>query len=212
MAVPLAPIKKVPLVTFQFDGISSTAVNDGSVKVLARRKDLAGTYDNRTLTGTSAGLAPGVWEVAISPISGYYTSGFSGSGGYVNRRNQRAEGWNEITVTARSGASVRFSLSSSVCALHGLVKDGGDPVVGAPVFLEPMDLDPARRLTFAYIAITDTNGQYRFASLAPGHYRVMSTFEYQMPDSKIMTDAGARDVTVDVRADATRDLDLYGIR
>ena len=65
MGVTLVPIKKVPLVTFQFDGISVQAVNDGTVKVLARRKDLAGTYDNRTLSGLTAGLVPGVWEMAI---------------------------------------------------------------------------------------------------------------------------------------------------
>ena len=110
------------------------------------------------------------------------------------------------------GGTVRFTLSSNVASLHGIVRDAGEPVTGAPVFLEPMDLDPARRVTGTYVAITGQHGQYRFASLAPGRYRLLSSFEYQMPDSKTMGNAGAREVQLDAHTDATRDLDLYVIR
>lgn len=209
MAVSL-PLKKVPMVSLRFDGKTLQADTDG-IQVLARRKDLAGTYDNRVLTGTSARLAPGMWELAVVPGDGYYVSGFSGSGNNAYRRNQRVDGWNEITVTSRGGQA-RFTLSASVGSLRGMVKDSGNPVVGAPVYLEPLDLEPARRLTETYVAITDTHGQYRFASLAPGRYRVMSTFEYQAPDSKTMGIAGAQEVQVDTRTEASRDLDLYVIR
>jgi hypothetical protein len=205
------PMRKVPMVTFRFDGVSLQAANDGTVQVMARRKDLAGVYDARIIKGTSARLAPGRWELALAPLDGYYVSGFSGSGNYGFRRNQHVEGWNEITVTS-NGGSARFTISSNVSSLHGLVKDAGDPVVGAPVFLEPIDLEPERRVTFTYIALTDTHGQYQFAGLAPGRYRVLSSFEYQMPEAKIMENAGAKGVQLDPRADVTRDLDLYVIR
>jgi hypothetical protein len=103
-------------------------------------------------------------------------------------------------------------MSSSPGSLHGAVADAGSPVVGAPVFLEPVDLEPARRITDTYITITDVQGRYHFGNLAPGHYRVLSSFEYQMPDSKIMTEARARELQVDARSDTGLDLDLYVIR
>jgi len=92
------------------------------------------------------------------------------------------------------------------------VSDAGDPTVGAPVFLEPVDLEPARRLTDNCVTLTDVHGRYHFGSLAPGRYRVLSSFEYQMPDSKIMTEAHARELQIDVRGDVAQDLDLYVIR
>ena len=94
-----------------------------------------------------------------------------------------------------------FTFSSNPGALHGMVKDAGEPVVGAPVFMEPMDLEPARRLTDTYVTITDVQGRYHFSGLAPGHYRVLSSFEYQMPDSKIMAEARAQELQIGARAD-----------
>jgi hypothetical protein len=204
------PLKKVPPVRFQFDGVPIQAVIDGTVKVMARRKDLAGTSDNRILKGGTGALAPGIWEVALAPLDGYYAAGFSGTGNYSYRRNLRAEGWNEITVTG-TGASVRFTLSKNVSTLHGIVKDHGEPVIGAPVFLEPLDLEPEKRITYAYVALTGADGVYRFASMPPGRYRLLSSFEYQMPDAKIMVDAGARELQLETRSDAARDLELYVI-
>jgi hypothetical protein len=96
--------------------------------------------------------------------------------------------------------------------LKGTVTDNGDAVVGAPVFLEPMDLPPERRMTDAYATITDVHGRYRFGGLAPGRYRVLSSFEYQMPDSRIMTEARARDLQIDAHSELSQDLDLYVIR
>ncbi len=86
------------------------------------------------------------------------------------------------------------------------------PVVGAPVFIEPMDVEPARRLTDTYVTITDVQGRYHFGGLAPGHYRVLSSFEYQMPDSKIMVEARAKELQLDARSDLSQHLDLYVIR
>jgi hypothetical protein len=204
-------LRKIDLVNFDFVGLPHKAAGDGTVKLLGRRKDLAGSHDTQAikLTDYSAALTVGPWEFAVVPIDGYYVSGFSGSGGYRNLKP--FDGWNEQTIQYWGG-TVRFSFSNSPGALHGMVTDAGDPVVGAPVFLEPVDLEPARRITDTYVTITDVHGRYHFGSLAPGRYRVLSSFEYQMPDSKIMTEAHARDLQVDVRSDTGLDLDLYVIR
>ncbi len=92
------------------------------------------------------------------------------------------DGWNAAIVLPRPmGGWAQFRFSANPGALHGTVTDAGDPVVGAPVFIEPMDVEPARRLTDAYVTITDVRGRYHFGGLAPGHYRVLSSFsEYQI--------------------------------
>lgn len=196
-------------VTFQFDGLPIQAAS-GGVRVLARRKDLAGSHDAEVLklVDGRANLAVGPWEFAAAPPDGYYVSGFSGPDNY--RVIANAEGWNEAVI--RYGGTVRFTFSSNAGGLNGAVVDAGNPAVGAPVFLEPMDLEPAQRLTGTYSTVTDIHGHYRFDSLAPGHYRVLSSFEYQAPDSQTMVNAGAKELQIDPRTNIARDLDLYVIR
>ncbi|HUB80889.1 MAG TPA: carboxypeptidase-like regulatory domain-containing protein [Bryobacteraceae bacterium] len=204
-------LRRIPPVTFQFEGLPTQALNDGTVKLLGRRKDLAGSHDTQVipLSDHRATLAVGPWEFAVAPIEGYYVARFSGVGSY-RPQDKSFDGWNADLVIY--GGSVRFSMSSSASSLHGTVSDGGDPVAGAPVFLEPMDIDPARRLTDNYVTITDVHGQYHFGSLGPGKYRVLSSFEYQMPDSKTMENAHAKELQIDVHTDTGADLDLYVIR
>ena len=203
-------LHRIQPVTFRFDGLSLQAGSDASLKLLGRRKDMAGSHDTQVikLVDNRAWLPPGPWQFALAPPDGYYVAGFSGPGAY--RREAHNEGWNDCTII--SGGTVIFALSGNVSSLHGMVKDHGDLSIGAPVYLEPVDLDPARRIANAYVAISDLHGQYRFPGLAPGRYRLLSTFEYQMPDAKTMTNAGAKELQIDSRSDVTADLDLYVIR
>jgi len=204
-------LRRTPELAFQFDGVPLQAATDGAIRVLGRRKDLAGAHATQVLTlvNNRVRLAPGPWEFALAPIAGYFVSGFSGPGNYRST-NLRFEGWNEATVGNAGG--VRFTLSSNAGSLGGAVTDAGNPVAGAPVFLEPTDLEPLRRVTGAYVTLTGVHGQYHFDSLAPGHYRVLSSFEYRMPDSKTMVNAGAKELKIDERSSASQDLDLYVIR
>src|SRR5205807_8571038 len=126
------------------------------------------------------------WEVSLPPPSGYYVSGFYGSG--MGRTRTRPDGWNEFLVNDYS--SVRFTLSGGPGEMHGVVKSYSDPVVGAPVYLEGYDPETRTRVTDLRAVRTDIHGLYRFQGLAPGIYRVLSTFEYQMPDTASMDLAG----------------------
>jgi hypothetical protein len=204
------PMRRISPVYFEFEGLATQASGDGTVKVLGRRKDLAGSHDPQVIKieNHHANLTVGPWEFAVEPLDGYYVSGFSAPGPY--RSNKRVEGWNEAFIGG--GGTVRFTLSASHASVHGAVSDLGSAVIGAPVFLELMDLEAARRVTDTYVTITDVHGQYRFAGLAPGRYRVLSSFEYRMPDSKTMADCGAKELQMDARTDIARDLDLYVIR
>jgi len=192
-------------VLFIFEGTSVQTANPGSIKVLARRNDLAGPGAEQVLKleNNRAHLATGPWQLALVPDPTFYVSGFSG------QRNQpagngRADGWNDF-----AGGGVRFTLSGSPGAIHGTVKSGADPVIGAPVFLESEDLEPARRVTQTFVTRTDVQGQYRFSGLAPGNYRVLSSFEYLTVDSATMAQAAAKSVLVESTHDAQQDLDLF---
>jgi Carboxypeptidase regulatory-like domain len=132
---------------------------------------------------------------------------FSG-GGIRDSDRGRADGWNE--VMGRWYAPIRVRLSTRTAALKGRVTGSGDePVPGAPVYLEAFDSQTGKRLTDLRTARTDFEGRYRFAGLAPGVYRVLSTFEYDQPDSQTMGAAGASVVTLSEGGDNAQDLELY---
>jgi hypothetical protein len=195
----------------RFDIVPSSAGGLNSVQVTVRRKDLAGVGPAilLPLTNNGALLAPGRWETSLLPQPGYYVSGFYGPG--FGRSQTRSDGWNEF-LSNGMGPSVRFTLSGGPGELHGVVKSGSDPVAGAPVYLEAYDPETRTRLLDLRTVRTDIHGLYRFQGLAPGIYRVLSTFEYQMPDSASMELAGAQSVRVEARGALQLDLDLYGIR
>ena len=178
-------------------------------QVTLRRKDLAGVGPLLTLPPNTDRimLTPSRWETILQPPSGYYVSNFYP----VNRRNPRPDSWNEFLIGAYSSA-VRFALTCGPAELHGLVKSSGDPVVGAPVFLEGFDPMTRQRVTELRVVRTDGHGMYRFQGLAPGTYRVLSTFEFQSPDAETMEMVAAPTLKVEAHSDQQYDLDLYGIR
>jgi hypothetical protein len=191
-------------VVFTFEGAS--APSGDSIQVLARRKDLAGPGPEQVLKleKNRAHLSAGPWQLALQPNPAFYASGFSALRN-LQSGDGRADGWNDFP----GGTGVRFTLSGTPGAVHGTVKSGGEPVIGAPVFLEPVDLEPARRVTDAFATRTDVQGQYRFSGLAPGNYRVLSSFEYLKVDPEIMSQAAAKQVIVENTHDLQQDLDLF---
>jgi hypothetical protein len=180
-----------------------------SLRVLARRKDLAGVWSTQLLPVINARalLPPGRWDLSLLPPPGFYVSGFSG---VRSEPNGRPDAWNEIAIN--SFIQVRFSLSAGPGGLHGTVKAGGDLVAGAPVYLETYDPATKRRLADLRTTRTDLSGAYRFDGLAPGVYRVLATFEFQAPDSTDLDRALARQLEAAANQDLQMDLDLYEIR
>jgi hypothetical protein len=107
---------------------------------------------------------------------------------------------------------VKVDLATGPGAVHGVVKSSGEAVAGAPVYLEGYDPDTRQRATDLLTTRTDLRGSYRFDGLAPGTYRVLATFEYQMPDVAAMDAAGARLLKAESSGDLQVDLDLYVLR
>jgi hypothetical protein len=126
----------------------------------------------------------------------------------------RFDGWNEMLLawdTTRNLA--KFVLSQSCATVGGTVKNAnGDGVAGIPVFVEPYDLDPHRRIEPALRVITDSKGRYSVSGLTPGVYRMLASFDYQMPDAAQMEAAQALKVTVDGGTHASLDLEEFVIR
>jgi hypothetical protein len=135
-------------------------------------------------------------------------AGFSGPG--ARTTGGPPAGWNEIAVAPGNALlAVEVVLLPHPGRLRGVVASGGQPAAGAPVFLEA--IDPASGLRWGDLRVTraGVDGQYVFAGLAPGAYRVASTFEYQAPDWAAMTRAGAREVRIEQGGEAPLDPELW---
>jgi hypothetical protein len=193
-----------------FDFAPDLGAGTAALEVTARRRDLAGAGESQTLkmVRNRAQLTPGRWELKVTPPSGYYVVGFAGPSRLAGRPT-RADGWNETTIG--SFGRVWFTLSGGAAGIHGVVKSGGDAVPAAPVFLEGYDPVERRPVTDIHAIRADMHGAYRFDDLAPGTYRILATFEYQMPDAEAM-DYNARTAEAQGRTDLPLDLDLYVIR
>jgi len=206
---------RLPGIVVAFEDNRGGRVDPSAVQVLARRKQLSGPGATETLhlEDGRATLLPGRWEFALAPSPAYYPTGFTMS-------NQplpgRADGWSEVVLTSvvyNSGyAPMKVTLSSSPGAVHGAVNYSSQSVAGVPVFLEPYDLEPAKRVTPVRATRTDAHGQYQFTGLAPGQYRLLGTFEYQSPGAEEMETAQALLVKIEENRDLKQDLDLYVAR
>ena len=179
---------------------------------LVRRKDLAGTGPVQVVKlgrSDSIPLLPGRWEIAIAPPSGYYVARFSP---VVRDNPGPPEGWN-VVEAGRSFGFSRFvaTLSNGPGGIHGTVRVSNELAWGAPVFLERWDSVTRQRLLDLRETRTDIRGNYRFDSLPPGEYRILSTYEYASPDSNAFDIAQAGSVRIETSANPQADLVLYGI-
>jgi hypothetical protein len=228
----------VPNVQFSFEDARGQAIDPRQLKVMARRKDLAGDAQAETLqvvfddrqqppprarrsgtpdepstdplraTSGKVPLLPGRWDLALAPGSTYCVLGFSPA----DNPSVRADGWNEILLASGSQNTVKFVLSSSPGTLSGTVKNStGDPVAGVPVFLEPYDLEPRRRLVQVRSTRTNGQGQYAVGGLATGVYRLLASFDYLSPEPAKMDAANAKTIKVEEGARAVLDLDEFVI-
>jgi hypothetical protein len=190
-------------------------IDSTKVQLLARRKDLAGVGETRQLRiyVNRVQLAPGRWELMLRPPANYCVVGFSHNASRSEGlEKSRPDGWNEILAGTGSN-SIRFTLSSTPGAMHGLVSGlSHEPLAGAPVYLEGYDPEQRKRVTELQVALTDSRGQYQFHALAPGSYRVLASFEFQRPDAATMDRVDAKLVKIQEGVDTPQDLDLSVMR
>ncbi|HEX3742318.1 MAG TPA: carboxypeptidase-like regulatory domain-containing protein [Bryobacteraceae bacterium] len=199
----------LPKLQFAFADTAGQPLSMPEGSVLLRRKDPAGEGDAvAAAIGTGFPLMPGRWEVAVRPGATYCAVGIE-----PKELAGRADGWTEILLAPRSQTLIRFVLSLHPAIVGGTVTNAnGDPVAGVPVFVEPFDLDPRLRIEPLRSVTTDGKGRYEISGLAAGVYRLMASFDYEMPDASQMAAANAKKVQVDDGGRATLDLQEFVIR
>jgi hypothetical protein len=210
MRINLLPMASV---FFDFQNTQGGRLADTSaLKVQVRRIDLAGegVVEAMRLNNGAGALVQGRWQVMLAPSPSYVATDFRGPKG-ERPEGSRADGWNEITVNNNCG--VRFVLSDKPGSLNGLVTAGAhEPASGVPVFLEAYDEITHKRVVDLLSTRTDMRGKYSFVGLAPGTYRMVSTFEYQAPSTGDIDAMSPRVFRVEEGRDQQQDLDVWVIR
>ncbi|MGB9604930.1 MAG: carboxypeptidase regulatory-like domain-containing protein, partial [Bryobacteraceae bacterium] len=153
--------------------------------------------------GQTISLLPGVYRVAVSAPLDYYVA-------YVR--------WPRTSVgpavfEAPPGAVLELAvvLDKRPAAITGRVVDvDGKPVAGAPVFLLALDPEQQRLMEGTRSARSDHRGEYRFHGLAPGRYRLLSSFEIERPSESDWAVAETSTVSVEEGQTARLDLKLAG--
>ena len=181
------------------------------VTLLARRKDLAGVGETLTIRGRTYKFTPGYWEFAAAmPVTHYLasvTSRYQGdsrvsqagpSPDWFDALIQQIPYW-PLTVTVASGAG----------SITGRVTASGTAMPGAPVFLWPVAPAVRRSIHGPKIAYANIDGQYLFEGLAPGEYRLMSSFDYREVNEAVLEEARAVSVSLRDSQQAASDLTLY---
>jgi hypothetical protein len=203
--VQLVPVP-LPSVQFSFADSGGHPLDLPVGSVMLRRKDAAGEGKVETVqTSEKVTLLPGRWEVALPYSSTYCVIGVDA------QSVGRLDGWNEFLLAA-GAQNVKFVVSLSPATIKGVVKRAnGDPVAGVPVFVEPYDLEPRKRMEPMRSTNTDANGRYEVSGLAAGVYRLLASFDYLTPESEQMEAAQAKTVRVDDGGHAVLDLDEFVI-
>jgi hypothetical protein len=143
----------------------------------------------------------------MAPDPGFFVSSLSASRPLPGEP-PRADGWNEFLITG-SLNQVQVVLSPTPGAVHGTVIGPGHvPAPGAPVYLEAFDPAARRRLKDLQITHADALGQYHFTDLAPGNYRLLSSFDFDASEGSLEV-RGAKALKVDEARDLIQDLDLF---
>ena len=192
-------------------GPQGQLIDAGAVKLQVRRIDLAGEgpAENLRVVNSRTQFVQGRWQVQVVPNGTYVATDFRGPRG-ERPEGGRADGWNEIVIT--NSGMMAYTLSSQPAHVHGVVSNSHDPVPGAPVFLEPWDPVQRKRLMDPRMVRADMRSQYQFVGLAPGTYRLFSTYEYQSPESADIDAMQPRTILIEEGRDQQQDLDLYIIR
>ena len=208
------PLSNFPTIQFAFEDTKGVPVDGRQFQVLLRHKDLSGAGKAETMRGVAArtGVLPGRYDIALGPAPAWYVVSVSGPRPESVDAG-RADGWNEVILAPNSANTLKFVLSASPAAVHGVVRDaGGAPAVGIPVFLEAYDLERRKRVKDFQMLRTDINGGYRFTGLAPGAYRLLASFDYRTPDAQVMELPAVKMARVDEGRDVIQDLDQYVVR
>jgi hypothetical protein len=155
--------------------------------VIAQRVDLAGAEAWVALTGERTPLTPGWWQFTARPPAGSYLADIKASS-RVQRREPHPE-WFELNL--------EFVNEATVNAPTRAARLSGKAAVGAPVYLLPVSPLARRQMNGARTTRADKTGIYRFDSLAPGNYLVLSSYDVAEMTEEAMMAGQAKPITIE---------------
>ncbi len=204
MTLQLKPFPTVR-VSIRVSG-GSEIPDQGAVQVITRRKELSGEGPPQVVEGARAQLPPGRWEFTVRTSPKYCPI-------YVHTMRSTGAGDTWLETVLDSGPNfVDVVISNRPAALLGKVLDArNEAVAGVPVYAERYERDNHRRAGEVRTARTDARGDYRFEGLVPGHYRLVSTFDFDEPDEDTMEAARPATITVKEGERSTLDLKLHEV-
>ena len=201
-------LSQIPTIQISTQEKEGRSIDPRSIFVLARRKDLSGAGATQRLKDGSA-LLPGRWDISVGPTAELYPVSIAVHGA-EHVQPGRADTWNEFLLGSGRRVDVTVTMSSGAAALRGKVtRSINEPAAGAPVYLEAFDAATGQRLADLRQTRTGARGEYHFAGLTPGTYRILSSFEFENPEEKTMESARARIVSVKTGNESVEELELF---
>ena len=158
-----------------------------SLPLWMRRVDLDGTGPVQAFRRVA--LTPGHWEFQAQAGGDYCVRSITAAGSQVETKG---DGW--FGVDIGTAAQILVALSSRPGTVSGTVTSGGKPVAGAAVYLELYDPEAAQPRLALFEGRCDAAGNYKFGGLAPGRYRVLSSFDFDPEDRLAMEKAAVLSV------------------
>jgi Carboxypeptidase regulatory-like domain len=204
-----------PVVDIDVRHVGSGAQLDVPLTLLGRRQDLAEAENEQEISRPRTTLSPGHWEMRARIPAGQYVESITAQRG-SSRRTWSVDhppDWFEVFIDMRS-TRILITVSDQAGRITGKVTadkltGDGKPVAGAPVFLWPVAESGRRSLNGPVQTLSDTEGHYRFDSLPPGDYRVLSSFDVNEIDQDLIELSQAPVVHADASQTATIDLTVW---
>ncbi len=189
-------------------------VKPDTLKLCIRRKDLAGTQPAQCFSTWALRLPPGRWEARVETPPDMYPLSVTAEAvrGLALSPEATGDGWTELTVAESAMSFLDVRVSQSPATIRGKVTaSGGEPALGAPVYLDRWDEGKGKRIGELRQMITDAQGTFRFRGLAPGSYRIVSSFDFGAPDEELMGNVHPKVIRVSESDTTEANLSLYVI-
>jgi hypothetical protein len=205
-------LQVAPATTVEFEvrRAGSFANLDIPITLVGRRQDLAETETEQEIIMPRTTLSPGHWEMRARVPAGQYVESIVAQRSSPRRTwsVEHPPDWFEVYIDARS-TRIRIAVSDQAGQITGKVTAGDKPAPGAPVFLWPVAESARRSLNGPVQTLSDTEGSFRFDSLPPGDYRVLSSFDVNEIDQDLIELSQAAVVHANASQTATVDLTVW---
>jgi hypothetical protein len=150
---------------------------DTDYPLIARRLDLDGPGPEGLLSPGQS-LTPGPLEFTVRPGASHYLVSIQNDGD--KSPPTAIDGWFALDIG--NAPRLHITLSAKPASVSGLVTSASQPIIGAPVFLQLVNPDAPELALQSWTARADAQGNFAFTGLAPGAYRLMSSYDVDFDD------------------------------